>query len=407
MKLLVTLPWMPYPLSDGGKQGSFNMLEILQDKLDITLVYPVVDKKQLKYEKELFQRLKNVKIYPFKYYGNKGRIRSQFFMYRFHRLFTIKFLKEPYLASPVYEKTYIDFILDIIEKEHIDVVQNEYYEQLFLVYSLPQTVKKIFIQHEIQYINKKRNISRFNPCPSDLLFLYQKVKQEEIAAMNQYNVVVTMTEIDKKVLVNDGVNVPVYPSPSFIPLSDESNFKECNNHILSFIGGAVHYPNFLGIKWFLEKVWPLIVSEDSSMHLQIIGKWNKKQIKSLKGLCGNVTFQGFVPNLSEALSGTIMIVPILIGSGIRMKILEAVNYHSPFIATKVGVEGLNFESGKECFITDEPVEFAKSILKIQSSVALQRELTANAYQKLLKEYSSHVSSEKRFELYKNDLITLF
>lgn len=400
MKLLITLPWMPYPLSDGGKQGSFNMLEVLQEKLDITLVYPIVNKGQLIYEKELFQRLNKVKIYPFKYYENKGKICSQYFIYRLHRLLTIKFLREPYLASPVYEKKYIDFVLDIIEKEHIDVVQNEYYEQLFLVYSLPLNVKKVFIQHEIQYINKKRNISRFNPCPSDLLFLYQKIKQEEIAAMNQYDIVATMTEVDRNVLLSDNVRVPIYSSSSFIPLSNESNFKECDNHILSFIGGAAHYPNFLGIKWFLEKVWPLLINEDSSMHLQIIGKWSEKQIKSLRGLCKNVTFLGFVPNLSKSLSGTIMIVPILIGSGIRMKILEAVNFRSPFIATKVGVEGLSFESGKDCFITDEPSEFARSILKIQSSVALQRELTDNAYHKLLKEYSPQTLTERRLALYK-------
>ena len=65
MKLLVVLPWMPYPLNDGGKQGSFNMLEQLQYKLDIVLIYPVESVNQLKYQMELQERLLNIKIYPF------------------------------------------------------------------------------------------------------------------------------------------------------------------------------------------------------------------------------------------------------------------------------------------------------------------------------------------------------
>lgn len=91
MKLLVVLPWMPYPLNDGGKQGSFNMLEQLQYKLDIVLIYPVESVNQLKYQMELQERLLNIKIYPFEYYHHKGNVFSQFFLFRLHRLLTKKY----------------------------------------------------------------------------------------------------------------------------------------------------------------------------------------------------------------------------------------------------------------------------------------------------------------------------
>lgn len=392
---------MPYPLSDGGKQGSFNMLEALQDKMDIVLIYPVTNKSQLAFEEEMFGRLNNVKIYPFYYFKNKGRIRSQFFLFRLHRIITKRFLKEPYMATPMYQKEYIDFVLDVMDKEHVDAVQNEYYEQLFLTYALPPKIKRVFIQHEIQYINKQRNIDQLKPCPSDLFTIFNKVKQEEITAMNQYDMVITMTETDKKILLDDGVKVPVYPSPSFIPLPKSSCFKPCDKKIVSFIGGSGHYPNFNGIKWFLEEVWPKVVGKDSGMTFQIIGKWPDNHRKALSHLCRNVVFRGFVPSLEDAVSGTIMVVPILIGSGIRMKILESVNYYAPFVATKVGAEGLSFASGEECIITDNPQEFADSILRLQSSTDIQKEMAEKAYSKLLSEYSPSASSQKRFELYKN------
>lgn len=400
MKLLVTLPWMPFPLSDGGKQGSFNMLKALQDKLDIVLIYPVFDECQLKAEKELLAQLNKVKIYHFLFFKNKGRIKSQYFLFRLHRYITIKILKEPYLATPSYQREYLDFILDIIKKENVDVIQNEYYEQLFLVYALPKGIKRVFIQHEIQYMNKMRKISQLTPCPSDIYTLFNEVKQEEISAMNQYDMVVTMTDTDKKILVRDGVVSPIYSSPSFIPIVKSSKFVPCDKHMVSFVGGSGHVPNLNGVTWFLEKVWPIVLKSSPSMQFQIIGKWDKKSIEHLTHLSENVIFRGFVPDLGDALSGTIMVVPILIGSGIRMKILESVNYFTPFVATTVGAEGLSFESAKDCIITDSPQKFAQAILEIQGSERRQRFFAENAYTKLVREYSESALSTKRYDLYK-------
>ena len=71
MKYLITLPWMPYPATDGGKQGSFNMLMELQNMIDITLIYPVFFKKQMACQYLLEKQLPKVKVYPFEYYKNK------------------------------------------------------------------------------------------------------------------------------------------------------------------------------------------------------------------------------------------------------------------------------------------------------------------------------------------------
>lgn len=399
MKLLVVLPWMPYPLNDGGKQGSFNMLEQLQYKLDIVLIYPVESVNQLKYQMELQERLLNIKIYPFEYYHHKGNVFSQFFLFRLHRLLTKKILKQPYLATPVYEETYINFVNDVILKEKIDVVQNEYVELLYLVYTLPQHVKRIFVQHEIQYINKKRNIQTRDFVSSELQYLFNKIKQDEISAMNQYDFIVTMTEADKEILVNDGVRTPIYSSPSFIPLHKGASFKACTENNLTFIGGSVHYPNLNGICWFLKEVWPLILEENGDIKLNIIGRWTKQAKKNIQRKYSNVNFLGFVPRLCDAITGTIMVVPILIGSGIRMKIFESVNCYTPFVTTKIGVEGLDFKSGEECIVTDDPREFAKSILELTKNVDLQQMLAENAHKKLLDKYSSETSSQRRLCIY--------
>lgn len=398
MKYLITLPWMPYPATDGGKQGSFNMLMELQNMIDITLIYPVFFKKQMACQYLLEKRLPKVKVYPFEYYKNKDGIKSQYSLFRLHRIITRKFLKQPYLATPIYKDAYIDFVNEIIKKERIDIVQNEYFEQLYMVYAIPNTVKKVFIQHEIQYIAKERLIQQ-REYPSSVRYLATMQRIQEINALNEYDQVITMTDIDKNILMCDGVRAPISASPSFIPLPDNIAYKECERSSICFIGGSGHNPNLNGVTWFLDNVWSLILKENPNFTFKIIGKWDEKIKTEYQKKYRNLFFCGFVDNLAMVISECIMVIPILIGSGIRMKILESVNFYSPFVTTTVGVEGLDFINGKECIIADEPQAFATGVLKIATDKVLQHNLTKAAHEKLMEMYSPEASVQRRLNIY--------
>lgn len=398
MKYLITLPWMPYPATDGGKQGSFNMLVELQNKIDITLVYPVFFKDQMVYQQALEERLPKVKIYPFEYYKNKDSFKSQYSLFRLHRTITLKILKQPYLATPVYKGTYLDFINEIIRREKIDIVQNEYFEQLYMIYAISDTVKKIFIQHEIQYIAKERMIQQCK-YSSTIQYLATMQRVQEINALNEYDQVITMTDIDKNILMCDGVKVPISVSPSFIPLPINIAYKECERNSICFIGGSGHNPNLNGVTWFLDNVWSLILKENPNFTFKIIGKWDRNIKANYQKKYKNLDFCGFVDNLASVISECIMVVPILIGSGIRMKILESVNFYSPFVTTTVGVEGLDFKDGVECIIADEPQAFAAGVLKIATDKVLQHDMAQAAHEKLITKYSPNASVQRRLNIY--------
>ena len=388
MRYLITLPWMPYPATDGGKQGSFNMLMELQNMIDITLIYPVFFKKQMACQYLLEKQLPKV----------KDGIKSQYSLFRLHRIITRKFLKQPYLATPIYKDAYIDFVNEIIKKDRIDIVQNEYFEQLYMVYAIPNTVKKVFIQHEIQYIAKERLFQQ-REYPSSVRYLATMQRIQEINALNEYDQVITMTDIDKNILMCDGVRAPISASPSFIPLPDNIAYKECERSSICFIGGSGHNPNLNGVTWFLDNVWSLILKENPNFTFKIIGKWDEKIKTEYQKKYRNLFFCGFVDNLAMVISECIMVIPILIGSGIRMKILESVNFYSPFVTTTVGVEGLDFINGKECIIADEPQAFATGVLKIATDKVLQHNLTKAAHEKLMEMYSPEASVQRRLNIY--------
>lgn len=267
-----------------------------------------------------------------------------------------------------------------------------------MVYAIPNTVKKVFIQHEIQYIAKERLIQQ-REYPSSVRYLATMQRIQEINALNEYDQVITMTDIDKNILMCDGVRAPISASPSFIPLPDNIAYKECERSSICFIGGSGHNPNLNGVTWFLDNVWSLILKENPNFTFKIIGKWDEKIKTEYQKKYRNLFFCGFVDNLAMVISECIMVIPILIGSGIRMKILESVNFYSPFVTTTVGVEGLDFINGKECIIADEPQAFATGVLKIATDKVLQHNLTKAAHEKLMEMYSPEVSVQRRLNIY--------
>ena len=110
-------------------------------------------------------------------------------------------------------------------------------------------------------------------------------------------------------------------------------------------------------------------------------------------------FEGFIEDLTSFLSGKISIVPVRIGSGIRIKILEAANAYSPIITTIKGGEGFKLENNRDCIITDSPTDFAKFMLKLSQDKEKQKILCNKAHELLDKEFNNENLVAKRLRIY--------
>ena len=151
--------------------------------------------------------------------------------------------------------------------------------------------------------------------------------------------------------------------------------------------------------WFLSHVWANILAERPNIELRVVGKWSDQQKTSL-GKTKNLIFTGLVESLQNELKGAISIVPIIRGSGIRMKILDAVNFGTPFISTTIGALGMGFEDGKDCFIADTPQDFTKKLLRLINEENLRKKFYDNSYLVYAQNYHPDVLAKRRFEIYK-------
>ena len=103
------------------------------------------------------------------------------------------------------------------------------------------------------------------------------------------------------------------------------------------------------------------------------------------------------------LKGSVAVVPIRIGSGMRMKILDAVLSKVPFVTTAKGVEGIDFKDGEDCLIVDDPAGFAEAVIALSSNPQLQRQLVTHAEDSLRQVYNPGQMQERRLAVYEQIL----
>jgi GT2 family glycosyltransferase len=131
-----------------------------------------------------------------------------------------------------------------------------------------------------------------------------------------------------------------------------------------FLGSFRHIPNQEALDWFAKLVLPRVVERCPQAKLVIIGS-DPPPRHSLPANDSNIEIRGFVENLHEPFARyAVFVCPILSGSGVRVKLLEAFCTGIPVVSTVLGAEGLTAVDGDICRLADDPSEFANRILEL-------------------------------------------
>ena len=210
--------------------------------------------------------------------------------------------------------------------------------------------------------------------------LATRIAAVERKSLNRYDRLLAISGIDRKRFISEGVTIPVntlYPAVNdmFIRKVKTSN----GTLTAGFIGSLDWHPNINGLRWFLEKVWPDLKKTNPEIEIKIAGRNpDTSIIKRMKRT--GVEYCG-TPKTSASFleSVDLLIVPLFSGSGIRIKIIEALIHGIPVVTTTRGAEGLPDEITDVLTITDDPVKMgeelrliAKNRGSIQDSLLLKK-----------------------------------
>ena len=277
-------------------------------------------------------------------------------------------------------------LIEILSNETFDIIQ---FESIFLTpyISLIQKhskAKLVLRSHNIEHHiwHKLANYTT-NPFRKIMLrHLATTLEKYERSILDQLDGIMTITTKDEnrfKILgfksilstipLSIEVRVDNTSSPAVVSVPKQTS--------LFHIGSMNWIPNQDGIRWFLHECWPLIHNSFPSLKLVLAGRempmWLKRTIMT------GVDIQAEVENSTDfILENGIMVVPLFAGSGVRVKILEAMSLRRPVISTTQGAEGIEYTDGSSILIANTPEEFLIAITKCLTDSKLVDTLTENA-----------------------------
>ncbi len=151
-----------------------------------------------------------------------------------------------------------------------------------------------------------------------------------------------------------------------------------------------------GLQYFLREVWPLVLDRMPDAHLAVIGREASRSLLELTGrYADSVTVEGYVPDLGEALDRAAALVnPLRFGSGIKLKVFEALGRSLPVVSTSVGAEGISSGPGTGILVADAPGETADLMCSLTST-----ERNAHVAQEAAAHFAATYSRESVFEVY--------
>ena len=408
-RVLFVVPFLPYPFSSGGHQAIFNGLMAVPDNVELFLAYPSYSEQSDNEQKMASHLNRKITILPYKnHYNPRGeKILDLIYKLKYGIKKTLKGEKVGQQRKAPYEvwlnqlmpksEGFIRHINSIIADHRIEIIQCEMLESLSLILSFPAGLKTIFVHHELGFVRKGQNpFLSEEPFTGEANVEINKII--EVDLLNRYDRIVTLSSIDTKKLQDAGVRAPIHTSFAIVNTPARVISELDNIGCLSFIGPEWHPSNKEGLLWFLNNCWDGLQKVDSPYVLRVIGNWTEETKKSISRQFRNVEFLGYVDDLEAVIKNTIMIVPITIGSGIRMKILEACMTGVPVVTTSIGKEGLPLENGTHCFVADTPSEFVDAIFSLSDSSICNKMILA-AQDVIKHSYSLEALRDNRATLY--------
>jgi len=152
-----------------------------------------------------------------------------------------------------------------------------------------------------------------------------------------------------------------------------------------FMGRMDYHANIDAALYFVRHVWPLVRKRRPELRLVIVGAQPPKQILALReqGIAVTGTVDDVRPYYHSAL---VSVVPLRVGGGTRLKVLEAMAAGTPVLSTSLGAEGLAITPGKDILIADTPQAMADGIVSSQAESALWQQLVTNGRRLVQEKY---------------------
>lgn len=224
---------------------------------------------------------------------------------------------------------------------------------------------------------------------------YMKIHRYE-QIYNRFNCCVLVNEKDKALLEKD-IRIPISVVPNGVDTDYFKNNEKDDDVKLVFLGDMSTPPNNDAVKYFIEEIYPKILKE-KHIPLFIVGRNPSEYVKSLDEN-RNITVTGPVDDVRSYLArGSIFITPMISGTGIKNKILEAMSMQLPVVSTSIGISGICAEDNVNFMLADDEEAFKGKIIQLAMDNDLREDIGNNARSFVKRNYSWEKSMKEMEEI---------
>jgi glycosyltransferase involved in cell wall biosynthesis len=269
---------------------------------------------------------------------------------------------------------------DIFRTDDFDVVVAEF--GMMGWYTLNSKALKVLDAHNVEYDNYLRMAQHARTWMRKHHYLheYRNLYKEERDAYGKQDVLFVTSARDKEIIDELAPDVPKFVIPNgvdtefFVP-----NGNQVEPNTLVFTGLMKYVPNYDGILHFLDEIFPLIQKEISDVKIYVVGSQPPAFLQ--RRATDNIIITGFVEDVRPYVwRSKAYVVPLRMGGGTRLKVVEAMAMKKPIITTSIGCEGIEVTSGKNVLIADQAQDFADTVIDVLRDGISHQQIAENGYQ---------------------------
>lgn len=350
-----------------GKIRSYNLLRFLAKDHEVTLLSYYGGLRDPDYEAALPKEIPGAQTIYTAAPDSNAIERGLDYLYRFPR-------RAPYAVSKFTHRAVQTTIADWLASGRFDLAICDFLAaSANFPASLP--IPCLLFQHNVESSLWQRMAAVESNPIKKLSFAIEaaKMTRYERATLGRFHHVIAVSEHDRRQMLqmNPACSITVVPTGVDTHKFHVAPPSSAQPPRVVFTGSMDWEPNIDAVDYFCREIWPQIRAEFSDAMFQIVGRNPFAKVKRLASASVEVT--GTVPSVEEYLDkASVVIVPLRIGGGTRLKIFEAMAMGKAMVSTSIGAEGLEVESGRDLLLADDTSSFADAVLLLLRDAALRR-----------------------------------
>ena len=401
MNILFVSITVPYPAVDGGRIRVLNLSKQLVNQRD-NLTFVALRTKET--DPEGIKYLQNLGIDA---HLVEEKIDKPKFLYHatFHR--------KPFTVAKYYSDNFARKLNDLIKEKAFDIIHFEmlhggqYLGDLEDIESpLSEKIPTLLSLQNIDSIVWKRLAEYSKNRMQKIGYRHQAraFSRYEKKMCRKFNTVTCVSEIDRNILSKICPQASIDLVPNGVDLElYKPKYEQEKENMLIFTGSMDWLPNEDAAVYFTQQMLPLIKSRIENVKFYIVGSNPTERVLKLDKQ-EDVIVTGRVDDIKPYIAqATVYVVPLRIGGGTRLKILEALAIGKAVVSTSVGAEGLDLSDGVNIFIAEEPTAFAEIVTRLMKHQDLCRQIGMSGRGFVEEEYSWSKIGKKLRDVYERTI----